>query len=122
MGRDIFSRLIWGIRSSFYTALVATLLTALFGTLWGLVSAAANRQTDELMMRFCDLWMSFPSEVMILAMVGLLGPGIENIIIGCPGGQMAMVRTHDPIPCETMSKTVLLFGLVSSIMPIGAGF
>lgn len=83
LGRDIFSRLIWGIRSSVYTALVATLLTALFGTLWGLVSAAANRQTDELMMRFCDLWMSFPSEVMILAMVGLLGPGIENIIIGC---------------------------------------
>ena len=60
LGRDIFSRLIWGIRSSVYTALVATLLTALFGTLWGLVSAAANRQTDELMMRFCDLWMSFP--------------------------------------------------------------
>ena len=40
LGRDIFSRLIWGIRSSVYTALVATLLTALFGTLWGLVSAA----------------------------------------------------------------------------------
>ena len=83
LGRDILSRLVWGIRASVYTALVATFLTALFGTLWGLVSAAANRQTDEVMMRICDLWMSFPSEVMILAMVGLLGPGIENIIIGC---------------------------------------
>ena len=75
LGRDILSRLVWGIRASVYTALIATFLTALFGTLWGLVSAAANRQTDEVMMRFCDLWMSFPSEVMILAMVGLNGRG-----------------------------------------------
>ena len=93
LGRDIFSRLIWGIRSSVYTALVATLLTALFGTLWGLVSAAANRQTDELMMRFCDLWMSFPSEVMILAMVGLLGHDVGR-----------SQKRHDSLPLANAAR------------------
>lgn len=83
LGRDIFSRLIWGIRTSFFTALLASVVTALFGTLWGIMSAASSDAIDNLMMRICDLWMSFPSEVMIIAVVGLLGPGLENIVIAC---------------------------------------
>lgn len=83
LGRDIFSRLIWGIRSSVFAALIASIITALLGTIWGIISAASNDSTDNFMMRICDFWMSFPSEVMIIAVVGLLGPGLENIAIAC---------------------------------------
>lgn len=83
LGRDIFSRIVWGIRASVFTALAATALTAAFGALYGGLSAISSPRTDAVLMRFCDLWMSFPSEVMILAVVGMLGPGLENIIIGC---------------------------------------
>lgn len=83
LGRDIFSRIVWGIRASVFTALAATALTATFGALYGGLSAISSPRTDAVLMRFCDLWMSFPSEVMILAVVGMLGPGLENVIIGC---------------------------------------
>lgn len=83
LGRDIFARIVWGIRASVFTALVATAITAAFGALYGGFSAISSRKIDAFLMRFCDLWMSFPSEVMILAVVGMLGPGLENVIIGC---------------------------------------
>lgn len=83
LGRDLLSRLIWGTNTSVLTALAATALTASFGAFYGALSAATTPRIDNAMMRFCDLWMSFPSEVMILTVVGLLGPGVQNIVFGC---------------------------------------
>lgn len=83
LGRDLLSRIVWSARTSLFAALAATAATAVFGALYGGICAAAGRRADEALMRFCDLWMSFPSEVMILAVVGMLGPGLENVVLGC---------------------------------------
>lgn len=81
LGRDILSRLIWATRTSFFTAVAAALATASLGALWGGIAAVSVRAVDEAMMRFSDFWMAFPSEIVILAFVGALGPGLENIIL-----------------------------------------
>ena len=81
LGRDIFSRLIYGIRTTLGMSLLAMAVTVCLGALVGLIAGFFQGRTDEVIMRGCDVMMSFPSEVMILAVVGMLGPGLENVII-----------------------------------------
>lgn len=83
LGRDMLSRMIWGIRTTFVTALLTMIVTAGVGMIAGGAAAAARGRVDALIMRFCDVWMSFPSEVLILALVGMMGPGLENVLIAC---------------------------------------
>ncbi|MFT4301219.1 MAG: ABC transporter permease subunit [Desulfovibrio sp.] len=81
LGRDVLSRLMWGGRATLGFSLLAMLLTVFVGTLLGLVAGFFRGKVDEAIMRLCDAMMSFPSEVMILAIVGMLGPGLGNIVI-----------------------------------------
>ncbi|WP_443092429.1 nickel/cobalt ABC transporter permease [Basfia succiniciproducens] len=81
LGRDIFSRLIGGVRSTVFYGLFAMLLTMILGILMGMTAAIGGKKTDEFIMRLCDVLLSFPGEIMILALVGMLGPGIEHILV-----------------------------------------
>jgi len=81
LGRDIFSRLLYGIRTTLFLSLFTMFVTILIGSFIGLVSGYKRGKIDEAIMRICDVMLSFPSQVMILAIVGVLGVGIENIII-----------------------------------------
>ncbi|GAA5108642.1 ABC transporter permease [Orbus sasakiae] len=81
LGRDIFSRLLYGIRTTLFLSLFTMFVTILIGSFIGLVSGYKRGKIDEVIMRICDVMLSFPSQVMILAIVGVLGVGIENIII-----------------------------------------
>lgn len=81
LGRDIFSRLLYGIRTTLFLSLFTMFVTILIGSFIGLVSGYNRGKIDEVIMRICDVMLSFPSQVMILAIVGVLGVGIENIII-----------------------------------------
>lgn len=118
LGRDLMSRVIWGVRSSLLTALAATAATALFGALYGGIAAAFGSRVDSIMMRLCDFWMSFPSEVMILAVVGLLGPGLENVVIACLAAKWPwyarMVRT---LARRMLDAGFVVFARVSGARP-----
>ena len=81
LGRDIFSRLLYGIRSTLFLSLLTMIITIIVGSIIGLISGYQRGKLDECIMRLCDIMLSFPSQVMILAIVGVLGVGIENIII-----------------------------------------
>lgn len=81
LGRDIFSRLLYGIRSTLFLSLLTMIITIVIGTVIGLISGYQRGKLDEFIMRLCDVMLSFPSQVMILAIVGVLGVGIENVII-----------------------------------------
>ena len=81
LGRDILSRLLYGIRSTLFLSLLTMIITIVVGSLIGLISGYQRGKLDECIMRLCDIMMSFPSQVMILAIVGVLGVGIENVII-----------------------------------------
>ncbi len=81
LGRDIFTRLIFGIRTTLYYSLGTMLVTVAVGVLIGMFSGYLRGSVDQLIMRLCDVMLSFPYEVIVLSVAGILGPGMTNIII-----------------------------------------
>lgn len=83
LGRDLLSRLLFGIRTTVFWSAAALFLTALIGAAAGAAAGWLRGKADFLIMRLTDVMMSFPAEVLILAIVGFAGPGIENAVLAC---------------------------------------
>jgi nickel transport system permease protein len=81
LGRCIYSRLLYGIQTTVFLSLLTMGATITVGVFFGLVAGSCRGWIDEGMMRLCDVLLSFPSQVMILAIVGMLGVGIGNVIL-----------------------------------------
>ncbi|MGM0888658.1 MAG: staphylopine uptake ABC transporter permease subunit CntC [Bacillota bacterium] len=81
LGRCILSRIIYGIRPSVLWVLVALFISVLIGSVLGFLAGYFRGKVDATVMRVCDTMLSFPGYVMALAVVGILGVGLENILI-----------------------------------------
>ncbi|MDR3160769.1 MAG: nickel ABC transporter permease subunit NikC, partial [Spirochaetaceae bacterium] len=87
LGRDILSRLIWGTRISLGSvAIIAVLIMALGFTL-GAVSGFAGGIVDSLIMRICEAFMTFPTFILALFLIGIFGTGMTNVVL-------AIMLTH----------------------------
>ncbi|MGN7454838.1 nickel/cobalt ABC transporter permease [Paenibacillus pasadenensis] len=81
LGRCVLSRVLHGIRPSVLYVLAAVLASAGFGTAVGMAAGLLRGRTDALLMRLCDVMLSFPGYVMTLAVIGVLGTGLANILL-----------------------------------------
>jgi dipeptide transport system permease protein len=81
VGRDLLSRLIYGARYSFYVGIVVVAISALGGIVLGLVAGFAPRWLDTLIMRIMDIILAFPSLLLALVLVAILGPSLTNAMI-----------------------------------------
>ena len=81
LGRCILSRVLYGIRTTLFYSLLTMIVTVFCGTLIGLFSGYMRGRIDALIMRLCDVMLSFPYEVIVLSVVGFLGPGLTNIVV-----------------------------------------
>jgi peptide/nickel transport system permease protein len=81
LGRDTFTRLVYGARTSLFVSLSVALIVVLIAVPIGLVSGYRRGWVDELVMRLTDAVLSIPPTVMALAIAGTLGPGTRNLII-----------------------------------------
>lgn len=81
LGRDLLSRLIYGVRYSLGLSFLIVVLSASIGLLLGAVAAFAGGFVDSLMMRLVDILFAFPAFLLALALVAFLGPRLENIIV-----------------------------------------
>jgi peptide/nickel transport system permease protein len=81
LGRDIVSRLIYGARISIVVSVSAVALSAVLGTLIGLFSGFYGGKVDNIFMRIADVQLAFPFILLAIAIIAVLGPDLQNIII-----------------------------------------
>lgn len=81
LGRDVFSRLIYGTRLSIFVSVIITIITLLISFPIGIIAGWYGGKIDKLFMWIIKVTMAFPSFLLAMAFVGILGQGIRNIII-----------------------------------------
>ncbi|MHC9236220.1 ABC transporter permease [Pseudooceanicola sp. 502str34] len=81
LGRDIYSRLLFGARISIYIVLLVALVAPLLGLIVGTIAGYAGGWVDVTLMRFTDIFLAFPRLILALAFVAALGAGIENAVL-----------------------------------------
>jgi len=81
LGRDIYSRLLYGFQIAAYIGLVCAFFVALIGTPIGLVSGYFRGRVDGVVMRIVDMWMSIPPVLLSIALILILGSSISNVIL-----------------------------------------
>ena len=81
VGRDMASRLIYGSRFSLFVGLIVVALSLAVGVVVGLVSGFVGGAFDTIVMRIMDIILAFPSLLLALALVAILGPSLTNAMI-----------------------------------------
>jgi peptide/nickel transport system permease protein len=114
IGRDLFSRVLYGTRFSFLACLVAVAVSAVAGCSIGLLSGYVGGRVDAVLMRITDAVLAFPGLLIAMAIVGILGPGVQNAMLGLAiafmpafvrlvRGQVLSIREEPYIEAATVS-------------------
>jgi len=81
LGRPVFDRLLVGARTSFVVAVGVVLVSALVGTAIGATAGFIGGWPDLVIVRIIDVFLAFPGILLAIALAGLLGPGLGNVVI-----------------------------------------
>lgn len=81
LGRDCFSRVLYGARNSLASALLLVVLVFSVGTALGVISGYIGGKTDAVIMRCADIFISFPGVLLAIAIAGIIGGSMLNAII-----------------------------------------
>jgi peptide/nickel transport system permease protein len=81
LGRDVFSRVVYGARISLRVGTLATLMSLVLGTIFGAVAGFFGGSTDSLMMRVVDIFLSIPYIILAVSIATLFGRSVNSLII-----------------------------------------
>ena len=81
VGRDVLSRVIYGARISLAVGVLATAISTVIGLVMGALAAYYGGIWDTLIMRLADIFLAFPYTLFVIAMLAVLGSGIQNVFI-----------------------------------------
>ncbi|CBI75968.1 ABC transporter, permease protein [Bartonella clarridgeiae 73] len=118
LGRDIFSRLIFGMRITLYIVFLTTIIVAPIGLIVGTTAGYIGGWVDTIFMRIIDIFLAFPNLILALAFSAALGPGIENAAIAIS------IAAWPPIARLARAETLTIRSsdYVSAIRLQGASF
>jgi len=128
LGRDVMSRLFWGTRVVLVLAPIATLLGVLGGACLGLISGYTGGRVDMLIMRGCDILMSFPFLLIYILIITSLGPSALNVVVSVSLGAVPSItrivrslvlqaRTEDYVSAARLRGERRWYILVREILP-----
>jgi peptide/nickel transport system permease protein len=81
LGRDIFDRIIWGSRITLYIVALVSIIVVPIGLLIGTISGYFGGWVDTVLMRLTDIFLAFPRLILAMALVAVLGRGLENAVL-----------------------------------------
>jgi ABC-type dipeptide/oligopeptide/nickel transport system permease subunit len=81
LGRDVLCRVIYGARISLAVGVLATAISTVLGLIAGALAAYNGGWWDTIIMRFADVFLAFPYTLFVIAMLAVIGPGIQNVFI-----------------------------------------
>lgn len=81
VGRDVLSRVIYGARISLAVGVLATAISTVIGLVMGALAAYYGGIWDTIIMRLADIFLAFPYTLFVIAMLAVLGSGIQNVFI-----------------------------------------
>ena len=116
LGRDVFTRTLWGARTSLPVAAIVIISSVIVGTVVGAAAGFFGGWVDAVLMRLVDITMAFPPILLAMAITASLGPGIRNALI-------AMVLVWWPIYARLLRAQVIAVrqrDFVESAHAIGA--
>jgi len=117
LGRDVFSRILYGTRVSLIVSISSVSFSLFLGTLLGTIAGYYGRFADEAIMRLMDILFAFPAVLLAIMIIAILGPGTQNAII-------AIGIVYTPIFARIARASVLgVRGLdyIQAAKAVGAG-
>ena len=81
LGRDVLSRILYGARISLRVGFSVVILASIIGIVLGATAGYFGGKTDTVIMRICDMLLAFPGILLAIALVAVLGPSLNNVII-----------------------------------------
>lgn len=117
-GRCIFSRILYGLRSSVLMALIIVAVCAVVGTAAGLISGYCGGRIDDIIMRVIDMFLAFPGMVISIAVVGVLGVGWVNTAIALViPGWLVFARLSRGLVLSVKEKDYIKSAKVAGLKP-----
>jgi peptide/nickel transport system permease protein len=128
LGRCLFSRIVYGAQFALLTGVLTVAVSSVIGTFLGLLAGFSGKRVEEVIMRFCDAWISIPSMFLIMIVSMILQRGLLGIVIavgvgGFPGyirlvyGQVITVKQNDYIMASLAMGDSKLRIMLRHILP-----
>lgn len=117
LGRDVFSRVVYGTRISLRVGIISVTISLIIGTFLGIVAGFFGKRIDNSIMALNDVLLAFPGLLLAIAIVGVLGPGLTNVMIAVGiGGIPDYIRV-----ARNQTLSIKNLEYVQAAVSIGAG-